>query len=97
MTKRLRYLILCFVYVIINQTFTRGIKMKLYEKCLRCGRKLKSEESKSLGYGKVCYEKSHTLIHNKLFEIGGINENKNGNLSNDLSNNLSNEFSPKTK
>ena len=29
----------------------------LREKCLRCGRKLKTEESKLLGYGKTCREK----------------------------------------
>ena len=37
-------------------------KRKLNPKCLhavcfRCGRKLKSEESKILGMGRVCYEK----------------------------------------
>jgi hypothetical protein len=29
----------------------------LYERCLRCGRKLKTEESKLLGYGKTCRDK----------------------------------------
>lgn len=30
--------------------------------CKRCGRKLKSEESKSRGYGKICWEKAQTNI-----------------------------------
>ena len=29
----------------------------LHERCLRCGRKLTSEASKQLGYGKTCWEK----------------------------------------
>lgn len=29
----------------------------LHEKCLRCGRKLRTEDSKLLGFGKVCWEK----------------------------------------
>lgn len=32
--------------------------MKEYEFCLRCHRKLKNEEAKKIGYGKICYEKS---------------------------------------
>ena len=28
-----------------------------YENCLRCGRRLKSEESKELGFGKTCWAK----------------------------------------
>lgn len=32
-------------------------KSKEYTVCLRCGRKLKSEEAKKLGYGKVCLDK----------------------------------------
>ena len=30
---------------------------KQYRYCLRCGRVLKKEEAKRIGYGKVCYEK----------------------------------------
>lgn len=30
---------------------------KIYTRCLRCNRKLRSEESKLLGYGKTCWEK----------------------------------------
>lgn len=29
-----------------------------YNNCLRCGRKLKSDESRQRGYGDICYEKS---------------------------------------
>ena len=30
---------------------------KEHEFCLRCGRRLKNEEARKLGYGKVCFEK----------------------------------------
>ena len=30
---------------------------KEYKKCLRCGRKLKTDKAKQLGYGDICYEK----------------------------------------
>jgi hypothetical protein len=41
-----------------------------YKCCLRCGRKLKSEESKKLGFGKVCWEKwQNETASKKLFEI----------------------------
>ena len=33
------------------------VGIELHEYCLRCGRKLKSEESKLLGFGKTCWEK----------------------------------------
>lgn len=39
---------------------------KLYKYCLRCGRKLKTIESREIGYGKVCYEK--TLKDKKLYK-----------------------------
>lgn len=29
-----------------------------YNNCLRCGRKLRSEESRQRGYGDICYERS---------------------------------------
>lgn len=46
-----------------------------YETCLRCGRKLKSPESKKLGFGKVCYEKwQHETDAKKLFETEVTNE-----------------------
>lgn len=45
--------------------------MKLYERCIRCGRKLKNEESKELGFGKVCWEKWNAEINAKpLFDTG---------------------------
>ena len=30
---------------------------KDFEYCLRCHRKLKNEEARKIGYGKICYEK----------------------------------------
>lgn len=49
-----------------------------YGQCLRCGRKLKTEESRLLGMGKTCYKKYMTEnTHKKLFELKG--EQTNGN------------------
>lgn len=33
------------------------IARPLHEKCIRCGRKLKTPASKELGFGKTCWEK----------------------------------------
>lgn len=41
---------------------------KEYRNCLRCGRKLKSEESKKLGFGKICWEK-HNSESSKFKEL----------------------------
>ena len=42
----------------------------LHETCLRCNRKLKTEESKKLGFGKICWEKHNSDKRLKaLFEI----------------------------
>ena len=38
-----------------------------YTKCLRCGRKLKSEESKMRGYGKICEQKMQSQSDFALF------------------------------
>ena len=46
----------------------------LYEKCLRCGRKLKSESSKELGFGKVCWEKYNS--EDNYMELFHIEEEK---------------------
>ena len=32
--------------------------MKLYKYCLRCGRRLKTEEARITGYGKTCKQKA---------------------------------------
>ena len=38
--------------------------------CFRCGRKLKSEESRILGMGKICYQKWQNEQSTKsLFEV----------------------------
>lgn len=34
-----------------------GGRYKLYKYCLRCGKPLKSIESRLRGYGDICYEK----------------------------------------
>lgn len=45
-------------------------KVELNNKyCKRCHRKLKDEQSKKLGYGKVCYKKVNLYKDIYLFEI----------------------------
>ena len=37
--------------------------------CRRCGRKLKTDEARERGYGKVCWEKSRTSVEKRpLFQ-----------------------------
>lgn len=38
------------------------IEPKEYQYCLRCGRKLKNEQAKKLGYGVVCYKKLQSAV-----------------------------------
>ena len=39
-------------------------------KCLRCGRRLKSEQSRELGYGQICWEKTqHNNKNYNLFTV----------------------------
>lgn len=52
------------------------MKEKYHKVCLRCGRKLKSEESRKLGYGAVCYKKMRLLkAGNPLFYVGSKESN----------------------
>ena len=38
--------------------------------CIRCGRKLRTPESRELGFGPTCYKKQgHTNIARPLFEV----------------------------
>ena len=57
---------------------------KEYSNCLRCGRKLKSEESKKLGFGKICFEKlQHETEAKELFDVENVNElSNNSNTAN---------------
>lgn len=41
---------------------------KEYEFCLRCGRKLKSPETRAKGYGVVCEKKMKNAVKIRLFE-----------------------------
>lgn len=54
--------------------------MKLYEEhpvCIRCGRKLKTEESRELGFGPTCYKKWQAeSISKKIFDVE-VSNNKN--------------------
>lgn len=44
--------------------------MQTYENCLRCGRKLKTESSKELGFGKTCWEKYNSEnTYKELFKL----------------------------
>lgn len=62
--------------------------MKKYKTCLRCGRKLKSEESKTIGFGKVCWEKYKSEDNfKKLFDLEDSNEKNNSDTNFDNINN----------
>ena len=51
---------------------------KTYDFCLRCHRRLKNEEAKKIGYGKVCYEKAKNVeLKNTLFKITPIVKKQN--------------------
>jgi hypothetical protein len=45
---------------------------KIYPVCKRCGRKLKTDETKERGMGKVCWEKSQHTSKPKLFYQGDV-------------------------
>lgn len=46
------------------------MKQKEYEYCLRCGRKLKSHESRMIGYGTICLKKSRETAYSiRLFPV----------------------------
>ena len=38
-----------------------------FDRCLRCGRKLKNEEARKIGYGIICLEKMKIKKTRKLF------------------------------
>ena len=48
---------------------TQGFELKpQIPRCIRCGRKLKNEEAKKLGMGKICWQKYNNENHyKKLF------------------------------
>lgn len=43
--------------------------LKLYTHCLRCGRRLKNEQAKQLGYGAVCIKKIQVDKRVPLFDF----------------------------
>ena len=43
------------------------IKKKEHTKCVRCGRRLKSQEAKERGYGTICWKKHLTDKQTTLF------------------------------
>ena len=45
------------------------LNQKEYEYCLRCGRKLRSEETRKRGYGIICFKKMKVNQRNRLFTI----------------------------
>ena len=54
------------------------IKQEEHLKCLRCGRKLKTEQSKLLGFGKTCWEKYNSESKYKaLFSADCLTKNSN--------------------
>ena len=60
-----------------SQSSTSEVFM-VHETCLRCGRKLKTEASKELGFGKTCWEKYNSDVKFKpLFEMEAEHDKKN--------------------
>ena len=47
---------------------------KLYDRCLRCNRKLKTEASRKIGYGKTCFTKA--LAHKYVKPLFEVNNEK---------------------
>lgn len=47
-------------------------EQKQYDRCLRCGRKLKTTENRLRGYGKICWEKIIIKNSKKLFTFAII-------------------------
>ena len=46
------------------------MKIQYYKYCLRCGRMLKKEETRKIGYGAICLQKIKTEgNHRRLFTI----------------------------
>lgn len=57
---------------------------KMYTRCLRCNRKLQSEESKLLGYGRTCWEKfNEEDSFKELFPVSCLTRTKDTNDSSD--------------
>ena len=49
-----------------------------YQFCIRCGRRLKTPESRELGMGKICAEKYREKeAKKKLFERGNVSATRN--------------------
>ena len=61
----------------------------IYKNCLRCGRKLRSVESKEVGFGKICWEKYNS--ENNYKELFKMEENNVQTSSNASCDKLSNE------
>ena len=51
----------------IKKTDIKYSSNKEYNYCLRCGRKLRTEEARLLGMGKICAEKSKHDTRRRLF------------------------------
>ena len=43
--------------------------VKEYNYCIRCGRRLKSEENRKRGMGKICYEKYLKQKRNGIYRL----------------------------
>lgn len=51
--------------------------MKKHTVCIRCGRKLKTEQSQELGFGKVCWEKyNNEGKYKDLFPVSEMSNEK---------------------
>lgn len=51
-----------------------NLEKNIHEHCSRCHRKLKDEQSKIIGYGKICYSKVCNNKSSFLFDLEVTNE-----------------------
>ena len=51
----------------MQSTVTKVVSENNHTHCLRCGRKLKNEKAKQLGYGVICYKKIQNNKKPRLF------------------------------
>ena len=45
----------------------KSTEVKDHDRCLRCGRKLRTDEARKIGYGKICLEKIKKEKNKQLF------------------------------
>lgn len=55
-------------YASTNPVSDLSVNANTYKRCLRCGRRLRTEESQQIGYGSVCLLKMKNSVVKKLWD-----------------------------